>query len=110
MPDRALVEQLDQAIASLLAGIPPDTRGDVELPALTGIAAALRELPSEDFKKRLKTELQRRTSMTTSASASATSALREGFRTVAPFLIHDKAAELVDFMKGTFGGEELKRN
>jgi len=33
-----------------------------------------------------------------------------GFRTITPFLIHDKAPELVDFMKRTFGAEELKRN
>lgn len=33
-----------------------------------------------------------------------------GFRTITPFIIHDKAPALVDFLKSTFGAEELKRN
>jgi uncharacterized glyoxalase superfamily protein PhnB len=33
-----------------------------------------------------------------------------GFRTITPLIIHDKAPELVDFIKSTFGAEELKRN
>ena len=33
-----------------------------------------------------------------------------GFRTLTPFIIHNKAPELVDFMKSTFDAEELKRN
>jgi PhnB protein len=33
-----------------------------------------------------------------------------GFRTITPFVIHDRAPDLVDFMKSTFGAEELKRN
>lgn len=114
MPDRALVELLDQAIELLLAGASPAAGGEAELAPLAEIAGMLRDLPSEDFKTRLKTELQRRTSMSTSASSSATASTvagaREGFRTITPFLIHEKAAELVDFMKHTFGAEELKRN
>jgi PhnB protein len=108
MPDRALVEQLDQAIELMLAGTPPAAGGEAELAALAEIAGTLRDLPSEDFKTRLKAELQRRTSM--SSTASAVTGVRGGFRTITPFLIHDKAAELVDFMKSTFGAEELKRN
>ena len=33
-----------------------------------------------------------------------------GFRTITPFIIHEKAPELVDFMKSVFDAEELKRN
>jgi len=108
MPDRALVEQLDQAIESMLAGTPPSAGGEAELAALAEIANTLRDLPSEDFKTRLKTELLRRSSM--SSTSSAVAGVREGFRTITPFLIHEKAAELVDFMKSTFRAEELKRN
>jgi len=54
--------------------------------ALTEIASALRDLPSEDFKNRLKTELQRRAAMTTSTSTVA--GIGAGFRTITPFLIH----------------------
>ena len=46
--------------------------------------------------------------MTTSTST--VTGVPAGFRTITPFIIHDKAPELVDFMKSTFGAEELKRN
>lgn len=102
MSERALVEQLDQAIEQILAGDEPVIGGEAELAALAEIAGALRHLPAEGFKTQLKAELERTASMPTSATA--------GFRTITPFLIHEKAPELVDFMKITFGAEELKRN
>ena len=108
MPERALVELLDRAVDSVLAGAGPAAASDPELAALTEIAAALRDLPSEDFKQRLKTELKRRAAMTSSTPAPA--GVRAGFRTITPFLIHANAPELVDFLKATFGAEELKRN
>jgi PhnB protein len=110
MPERALVEQLDQVIERLLAGGVPAAGGDAELVALTEITGALRHLPAEGFKTQLKTELERRANMPTSAATSTVVETGEGFRTITPFLIHEKAPELVDFMKSTFGAEELKRN
>jgi PhnB protein len=107
MPDRPLVEQLDEAIESVLAGAWPATGGDTELAALTEIAGGLCDLPSEDFKNRLTTELQRRAAMTTSTSIVA--GVRAGFRTITPLLIHSNAPELVEFLKTTFRAEELKR-
>ena len=108
MPEHELVEQLDQAIERLLAGAAPAASADRELAVLTGIAGALRDLPSENFKDRLKAELQRRSTTMTSTSTGA--GLRAGFRTITPFLIHAHAPELVEFLKTTFGAEELKRN
>ncbi len=108
MPDSELVEQLDRAIESMLAGSPPAAAAEADLAALGAIAGRLRHLPSEHFKTRLKTELQRRASM--SSTASVLTSVREGFRTVTPFLIHEKAPELVEFLKSTFGAEEVKRN
>src|SRR5262249_16685609 len=116
MPERDLFEQLDQAIESLLAGTAPaatpvaknERAADrAQLAPLTELASALRDLPSENFKDRLKTELQRRASMTTSAPIAA--GLRAGFRTITPFLIHSDAPGLVAFVKTAFGAEELKR-
>jgi PhnB protein len=107
MPELELVEQLNQAIDSMLSGTEFAT-GHGEFRELTEIAAQLLDLPSEDFKKRLKAELQRRTSVTTSTSALA--GIRAGFRTITPFLIHSNAPELVEFLKTTFGAEELNRN
>ena len=106
MPDRALVELLDQAVESTLAGRAPAAAGDPELAPLEEIAHSLRDLPAEDFKTRLKTELQRRLSVTPSTMEE----VRAGFRTIAPFIIHENAPELVEFLKTVFRAEELKRN
>ena len=108
MSDRPLVEQLDQAIESVLAGAVPAAGGDTRLAALAEIVGRLRDMPAEGFKTRLKTELQRRSVMTTSTSTVV--GVPAGFRTITPFIIHDKAPELVDFMKSTLGAAELKRN
>ena len=108
MPDRMLDELRVQAIESVLAGALPAPGGDTELAALAEIAGRLLDVPDEGFKTRLKTELQRRAVMT--ASTSTVTAVPAGFRTITPFIIHAKAPELVDFLKSTFGAEELKRN
>ena len=107
MPEFDLVQQLDQAIESMLQSKahPADGGG---LTPLMDVARILRSMPSETFKDRLKNELQRRANMTSSV-ATATS-LRAGFRTATPFLIHAKAPELVDFLKTAFQAKELKRN
>ena len=86
MPERVLPEQLDQAIESVFAGTEPAADGGRKMAALTEIVSALRDLPSADFKNRLKTELQRRAAMTTSTSTVA--GIGAGFRTITPFLIH----------------------
>ena len=62
MPDHPLVEQLDQAIDSMLAGASRAEGGDPELAALVQVATALRDLPGEEFKTRLKTELEKESS------------------------------------------------
>lgn len=41
---------------------------------------------------------------------SAGAKVRVGFRTVSPFVIHERAPELVEFLKRSFGAEELQRN
>jgi uncharacterized glyoxalase superfamily protein PhnB len=107
MAERPLMEQLDQAIETLLSGQERAADGNALTP-LTDVARVLRSMPSETFNDRLKEELQRRASMTSSVATAAS--LREGFRTVTPFIIHAKAPELVDFMKTAFRAKELKRN
>jgi uncharacterized glyoxalase superfamily protein PhnB len=113
MPDDALnnvnnnvnnnvkVDRLDQAIDAILTGAQP--AADPELAALVQIAASLRELPDEGFHKRLKSDLQRRANMATTAVAPA----REGFRTVTPYISVPDAPGLIDFLKRTFGAQEL---
>jgi uncharacterized glyoxalase superfamily protein PhnB len=109
MSDDALVEQLDQAIDALLTGsaaTPSSAVTDPDLAALARIADGLRHLPDENFQKRLKSELQRRANMSTSAVA----AIGARVRIVTPFIAVSQAAELIEFLKRTFDAEETSRH
>jgi uncharacterized glyoxalase superfamily protein PhnB len=103
MAERPLLEQLDQVIESVFSGATPANVGS-ELEPLAAVADVLRHLPSQDFKRRLKTELQRSISMSTATE------IRAAFRTVSPFIIHERAPELVEFLKRTFDAEEVRRD
>lgn len=102
MDNRSLIDQLDQAVETIVAGGEQAfDYGDSELAALAGIATELRLLPDEDFKARLKTELQRRPSMTTKAKA-----VPAGYRTATPVLCCRDAAGAIEFYKKAFGATE----
>jgi PhnB protein len=103
MPERALDEQLDQFIDGLLAG---SAGADPALSDLIDIVAGLRYLPDEGFQKRLKADLERRASM----PASAVTPVREGLRTVTPFIVVPNAQELIEFLKQTFDAVETSRH
>jgi uncharacterized glyoxalase superfamily protein PhnB/catechol 2,3-dioxygenase-like lactoylglutathione lyase family enzyme len=110
MSEVALTESLDQAIVAILAN--PDaliTGTEPQVTELLGIAAVLRALPRPDFKARLKSELEGEALMSPgietgqSADKSAHSKIREGFRTVTPYLtVADVHAE-IEFVAKTFG-------
>jgi len=106
MDKGSLHEQLDQALAAILAGR-DSSLGEVnpEIAPLLRVARNLRELPREDFRIRLKVELQRRTSMATPA----VKPVREGFHSVTPYLIVPGATVLIEFMKNAFGAVERLR-
>jgi PhnB protein len=104
MAERPLVDELDQVVDSVLAGATLDRTSDPELQSLAAVADVLRLLPSEEFKNQLKADLQR------SVSMNAGLELRAGFRAVSPLVIHERAPELVEFLKRTFGAEELRRD
>jgi uncharacterized glyoxalase superfamily protein PhnB len=106
MPDNMKVEQFDHIVDALLAGSAAPATADPELAALAQIAAVLRELPDESFQKRLKSDLQRRATMPTSTAVST----REGLHTVTPFVAVPNGAELIDFLKRTFGAQETSRH
>jgi PhnB protein len=105
MPDRPLDELLNQGIDAILAGATPAASGS-ELDALAQVAGALRGMPAEGFRSRLKAELQRRATMTPTAAAS----IREGFRRVTPYITAPDGAQVIEFLKHTFGAEELLRS
>src|SRR5712692_1452059 len=104
MPDRALDELLDQAIDAILARAPVEPSGG-ELDALVRIASALCEMPAKNFQSRLRTQLQRSASMTRVAA----SPVREGFRTITPYIMVPEGVKLIEFLERTFGAEELLR-
>jgi uncharacterized glyoxalase superfamily protein PhnB len=62
-------------------------------------------MPSAGFKDRLKEDLKRRASM----SVATVNPIREGFRTVTPYVIARQGAELIDFVKQAFDAQELLR-
>ena len=107
MAKRTLIEQLDQAVQTLLAR--PETEFkemDAELERLLGMARGLRGLPRESFKAKLKSELEKEANMTTATEAPVTKDfIREGFHTVTPYIAVREAEQVIEFIKQTFGAE-----
>jgi len=99
MPDHTPVDQLDLDIDILLAG--GHATGVTEL---SSIAAQLLHLPDENFKQRLKSDLERRATMPTATH------IREGFRTVTPYIILTEGDKFINFLKQTFGAVEVERH
>ena len=105
LPNRILIEQLDQAVTQLLAApVVTVQSADPELLPLLHIAAQLRQLPREDFKTRLKSDLERRSSMATVAEPVA--AVRQA---AAPYMTLKNAAHAIEFYKKAFGAIETFR-
>src|SRR5262245_31756248 len=102
MPRPSRADELDRAIDRLLAR--PDAAPFDAPPALAGllsVAARLRELPREAFRRRLGAELARRPA----EGSSMTVAVREGFHTITPYVTVREAPELLDFVRDAFGAE-----
>src|ERR1700736_5803065 len=98
--ERNAADQFDQAIDALLSGRPETAQFDPELATALVIAADLRDLPDPNFKSRLKGELMPTT------TAEPTVAIRH---TVVPYFVIDGAADLIEFLKATFGATEMAR-
>jgi PhnB protein len=100
-------EQLDQALAVLLAN--PDARpvvtADVE--SLLDVARELRGLPRDEFKSRLRGQLLRSVSMSDEGTATAKSVnyIREGFHTITPYIAVHDVMGLIEFVKQAFDAE-----
>src|SRR3981081_4479047 len=96
MNNVSLIEQLDEAVESILAnsgansgaplppenGTPENGSLDASIAGLLVVAAELRDLPRQEFKARLMTDLARRASMT----RAAVKPIRQGFHTVTPYI------------------------
>ena len=105
LPNRRLIDQLDQAVTQLLAAPVVAVRSaDPELLPLLHIAAELRQLPRQDFKQRLKADLERSASVATTAEPIA------AVRTFAfPRLSFKSVAKALEFYEKAFGAKETFR-
>src|SRR3989442_65479 len=105
MPKRSLADHLDQAIERMLArpnGEIPEVDGS--LAPLLQIARQLRDLPRENFKPSLKSDLERTLSMATARQPIA------AVRTFAsPRLSYKSAAKAIEFYEKAFGAKESWR-
>src|SRR5437899_1870672 len=105
MSEVPLTEQLDQAIEALLrnpAGAASPE--NIELAELLNIGVQLITLPREQFKTELRSEIEKEISMKTAAEAAASveksttaNPVREGFRTVTPYLTVPDIYSEIDF-------------
>ena len=105
LPNRQAIEKLDQAVTQLLAA--PKARlhtEDPELLPLLRVAAELRQLPREDFKARLKSDLQRKSSMATMTETAASARI-----VASPRMTFKDVAKAIEFYKNAFGAKETFR-
>ncbi|HZE72400.1 MAG TPA: VOC family protein [Pyrinomonadaceae bacterium] len=103
----SLNEQLDKLIGAVIAGTEPTAIAvGPDLTPLVQLATVLRLLPRQDFRTRVKQELQRSASaMKAMATESKVKAVREGFQTVTPYLAVPRVHELIDFVRKAFDAE-----
>jgi PhnB protein len=105
MPKLSQSEQFDRIVADLLASptaVPPNS--GKQLADVAAIAGELRALPREDFKAKLKGQLQGGTNMASKAVTAV-----EAQQSATAFLIIKGAARAIEFYKKAFGAEELAR-
>ncbi|HYL34493.1 MAG TPA: VOC family protein [Bryobacteraceae bacterium] len=106
MPKPSRYDQLDQAIQALLARRSAGPAAPGTMAPLLEIASGLLDLPRENFKARLKSELERRSSMATTATHAEATPVRQ---TATARLRVKNAAAAIDFYKKAFGARELMR-
>ena len=120
LPNRSLIDQLEKAVQAMLAR--PEDQGldrredfDPAVSVLLGIARDLRDLPREDFKVRLRTNLEGSTQMENAAKQAVSSdapkqeTMPSGYHTIAPYIIVPRAGEFIEFLTNAFGGTERFR-
>jgi PhnB protein len=109
MDKRSQMDQLELALQAMLAG-PNSVPVDPELAPLLRIAQSLRDLPREGFKARLRSELERKALMASSAETPArVSPVPTGYHTITPYIVVQDVPWMIQFMKDVFGAEEAFR-
>ena len=113
MSEQLLIENLDQAVDTLMSNDPAKlVLADEGLVDLLSLVEELRYLPRESFKSQLKEEL-RRESMTSEAQPAPerkpAAPARAGYGSVTPYLTVKRAEELLEFVKQAYGATEVFR-
>lgn len=122
MAKRSLALQLDEVVQATLVSLQPrpEEAPDRDLASLTRVAQGLRDLPRQEFRATLKSDLKRSASMserTTGAGAAradesqgrAVHYQRPGLTAITPYLIVRPAAQFMEFLKSSFDGIERLR-
>jgi PhnB protein len=108
MPERDYSEQLDRIVDAILANprapLPASADSGEEFAALQQIAAELQGLPRENFKERLKSELEGRKNMSSAAKPAT-----ETRTTASPRMTFKDAGKAIEFYKRAFGAREVFR-
>ena len=120
MAKRSLALQLDEVVQAMLVSLQPrpEPSPSRELAPLLRVAQVLRELPRQEFRAALKSDLQRRASMnegtaaatrTGEAKAKTVHYQRPGLTAITPYLIVRGAAKFLEFVTAAFHGTERMR-
>jgi uncharacterized glyoxalase superfamily protein PhnB len=121
MAKRSLALQLDEVVQAMLVSLRPrpEEAPDRNLAPLMRVAQVLRELPRQEFRATLKSDLQRRATMnegTAAASRAGTAAparaahyQRPGLTSITSYIIVRGGAQFLEFLKTAFKGVEQMR-
>ena len=108
--ERRQVDELEAALSAIVAGQEVPSEVGEEVRDLAQIAAHLLGLPGEDFRARLKADLVGATlPKEAEAEEAAQKGVPPGSPSVVPYLVLERAPEMVDFLERTFGAEVLYR-
>ena len=106
MAERLIIDQLDDAVAEILAERVPDlTNADPVVAMLAEVAVDLRGLPTEAFKAQLQQQLGGREEM----SSPAQKLKPQTVRGLWVHLVFNNASAAIDFYKEAFGAKETMR-
>jgi PhnB protein len=118
MAKRSLAMQFDEVVQAMLVSLRPrpEKAPDRELPSLMRVAQELRDLPRKEFRAALKSDLQRRASMSEGKATAVAKAeekavhyMRPGLTSITPYVIVRPAAQFIEFVKSAFDSVERMR-
>jgi PhnB protein len=108
MAERDLIQQLDLAVEAMLSGSRAFDAGP-EVTELAAVADIVRDLPDKEFRASLKKRLMGKRKEKVMTATTTGKYLREGFRSLTPYLHLRPGTGIMEFIKDVFGAEELLR-